>query len=273
MMMNMPQNLGGLALIAICFGLAGCDGGNGNAPDAATEMPMPGIGEQAAPDLRALLASESRSEEDRARDAGRRPAEVLEFLGIGEGMRVMDVIAAGGWYTEVLSFAVGDSGQVVSQNTPGILAFRDGRYEKAISARLEGDRLPNVTRLNKDFADLTAEDGPFDAAITALNFHDVYNRNGPDAAVGLLRAVGSVVKPGGVIGIIDHVGEAGADNAALHRIEISKVLESIEAAGLVVDSDSDLLRNEADDHTLNVFDEAIRGKTDRFLLKVRTPAD
>ncbi|MFQ5981794.1 MAG: class I SAM-dependent methyltransferase, partial [Woeseiaceae bacterium] len=219
-------------------------------------------------ELRALLASEHRAESDRARDAGRRPADVVEFLGIEQGMRVMDVIAAGGYYTEVLSLAVGPDGQVVAQNPPAVLQMRDGVNEKAISARLADNRLPNVTRLDKEFADLVPEDGPFDAAITALNFHDIYNRRGPDATINALRAIASVLKPGGVLGIIDHIGEAGADNAALHRIEISKVLETVEAAGLVVESDSDLLRNESDDHSLLVFDESVRGETDRFLLKV-----
>lgn len=271
--MNKTNTLSAVACFAIATAVAGCNGGNGPGSGAVTEQPAPAEIEEPAADLRALLASENRPAADRARDAGRRPADVAQFLGIEEGMRVMDVIAAGGYYTEVLSLAVGDSGMVVAQNPPSILAFRDGRNEKAISARLADNRLPNVTRLDKDFAELTTEDGPFDAAITALNFHDVYNRNGPEAATGLLRAVASVLKPGGVFGIIDHVGEAGMDNATLHRIEISKVLESIDAAGLAVDSDSDLLRNETDDHTLSIFDEAVRGKTDRFLLKVRKPAE
>jgi len=259
-----------ITFLAVAFAVAGC-GGNGSESEPAVDEAAMEVATDPAPGLRELLAGGSRAESDRARDAGRRPADVLEFLGIGTGMRVIDVIAAGGWYTEVLSIAVGPEGRVVAHNTPGILQFRDGRYEKGISDRLADDRLPNVTRLNKDFADLTADDGPFDAAITALNFHDVYNRNGPEAAVGMLQAVASVLRPGGVFGIIDHVGEASADNVTLHRIEISKVLESIEAAGLEVETDSDLLRNEADDHSVGIFDETVRGKTDRFILKVRKP--
>ena len=262
-----------LTFFVVSLAIAAC-GGNGPESGPATGGAAPETAtEQATNDLRMLLASEDRAESDRARDAGRRPADVVEFLGIGKGMRVMDVIAAGGYYTEVLSLAVGEDGQFVAQKTPGVLKFRDGANDKAISARLAGNRLPNVTRLNKDFADLTPEDGPFDAAITALNFHDIYNRGGPEATVDALRTIASVLRPGGVFGIIDHVGEAGADNAALHRIEISKVLETVEAAGFVVELDSDLLRNETDDHSLFVFDESVRGKTDRFLLKVRKPAE
>lgn len=195
----------------------------------------------------------------------------MEFLGITKGIHVLDIIAAGGYYTEVLSLAVGDDGQVAAQNPPTVLEMRDGANEKAISARLAGNRLPNVRRLDKGFADLVPEDGPFDAAMTALNFHDLYNRRGPEATVEAFRAVASVLKPGAILGIIDHVGEAGQDNVALHRIEISKVLETVEAAGFIIEADSDLLRNEADDHSLSVFDDSVRGKTDRFLLRVRIP--
>jgi len=263
-----------LTIFATTLTVAACSGGDGpEAGPTIDEVPTDTATEQATIGLRLLLASEDRAESDRARDAGRRPADVVEFLGVEKGMRVIDVIAAGGYYTEVLSLAVGDDGHVVAQNPPAVLEFRDGANEKAISVRLADNRLPNVSRLDKELADLVPEDGPFDIAITALNFHDLYNRRGPEATVNSLRAVAGVLKPGAVLGIIDHVGEAGTDNAALHRIEISKVLETIEAAGLVVEADNDLLRNETDDHSLPVFDESIRGKTDRFLLKVRTPSD
>ena len=265
--------LSGPAFLAIAIALAACSGGNGPEPESTIDGPVPAEAEGAAPDLRALLASEDRAKSDQARDEGRRPADVVEFLGIEQGMRVIDLIAAGGYYTEVLSLAVGGDGHVVAHNPPIVLQLRDGANEKEISARLADNRLPNVTRLNKDFADLGPDDGPFDAAITALNFHDIYNRQGPEATIEMLKTIAGLLRPGAVLGIIDHVGEAGADNTALHRIEISKVLEALEAAGLIVDSDSDILRNEADDHSLLVFDESIRGKTDRFLLKIRTPAE
>ena len=119
----------------------------------------------AAPDLKSLLAMDSRAAEDRARDEGRKPADVVQFLGIEPGMSVIDIIAGGGYYSEVLSLAVGPAGRVVAQNPDFVLQFRDGANEKAISARLAGDRLPNVTRLNKNFEDIGAADGPFDAAI------------------------------------------------------------------------------------------------------------
>lgn len=218
------------------------------------------------------IDSGARSEEDRARDAGRKPAEVLDYLGVEAGMSVIDIMAAGGWYTEVLSHAVGDDGRVAAQNPDFILRFRDGANDKALNARLEGDRLPNVARLDKNFTDLSADDGQFDVAVSALNFHDIYNRDGADAAVDMLRSIKAVLKPGGVFGVVDHAGIASADNAALHRIEKSKVLESARAAGFEIAGESDLLHVASDDHSQMVFAEGVRGKTDRFVVKLRKPA-
>ncbi|MDX1480239.1 MAG: hypothetical protein R3315_01105 [Woeseiaceae bacterium] len=217
------------------------------------------------------IASDSRSETDRARDAGRKPAEVLEFLGVEAGMDVIDVMAAGGWYTEVLAHAVGEDGSVAAQNPDWILAFRDGANDKALAARLEGDRLPNVYRLDKNFDELGAGDGPFDVALSALNFHDVYNRDGRDAAVAMLESIRGILEPGGVFGIIDHAGDAGADNAALHRIEKNKVIEAARAAGFVVEAESDVLSAASDDRTQMVFADGLRGQTDRFVIRLRKP--
>lgn len=244
---------------------------------AVTPAAAPAINQTVAVDdiadrsLAGLLSGTSRPEADRARDAGRKPAEVIELLGIEPGMAVIDIIAASGWYTEVLSLAVGPEGRVVSQNPPGVLAMRDGANEKALSERLANGRLPNVTRLDKDIAELTPDDGLFDVAVTALNLHDIYNRNGTEAAVGAMRVVYSILKPGGVFGVIDHAGNEDQDNTALHRMLKADAVRFAEAAGFVVETDSSILHMASDDRTRPVFDEAVRGKTDRFVLKLRKP--
>jgi len=242
------------------------------APEPAAEPAAAPAAEPAA-DLRSMLASDSRSAEDQARDASRKPADVVEFLGIEPGMAVIDVIAASGYYTEVLSLAVGPDGSVVAHNPAFVLEFREGANEKAISARLADNRLPNVTRLNKEFEELSADDGPFDAAITALNFHDIYNGRSAEDALGVLQLIHGMLKPGGVFGIIDHAGVADADNAALHRIEVAKAIETATAAGFVVEGQSGILSNPEDDHTQAVFADGLRGHTDRFLLKLRKPTE
>lgn len=230
-----------------------------------------GTSARAADDLAARLATGGRSDADKARDADRKPAQVIAFLGIEPGMTVIDLIAAGGWYTEVLAEAVGPTGKVYAQNTAFTLQFREGANDKAMTARLADGRLPNVERLDREIAELGLAPGSVDAAITALNFHDIHNGGGPAAASAFLAAVFSLLEPGGVFGIIDHVGVTGLDNEKLHRIEPKTVEDLARAAGFVLEGRSKLLANPADDHTRNVFDEGLRGRTDRFLFKLRKP--
>lgn len=237
----------------------------------AVATPLRAAHHEAAPDLAMKLASEDRPAADRARDDGRKPADVIAFLGIEPGMTVVDLIAAGGYYTEVLSHAVGPEGKVYAQNNAYVLQMRDGANDKAMTARLAGGRLGNVERLDREMADLGLEPGSIDAAVTALNFHDVYNGRGAEAATGFLKTVHALLKPGGVLGLVDHAGAAGNDNEKLHRIEESLAVETAKAAGFEVEATSDALRNPDDDGSRNVFDPEIRGRTDRFVLRLRKP--
>jgi len=258
--------------MAAALALVACGQSEPEMP-AATETPpaMEAPAEMDMPmDVRAALASAARSEEDRARDAGRRPADVIEFLGIEAGMSVVDLMAAGGWYSEVLSHAVGPDGSVDAQNPYWLLAFRDGAMGKDLTARI-ADRLSNVSRVDSSWAELAASGARYDAALSALNLHDAYLQS-PEAAAELMSAVYTVLKPGGVFGVIEHAGNADVDMSALHRMNKDIAIELANAAGFVVEGDSDLLSNSDDDRMQSVFADGIRGKTDRFLLKLRKPA-
>lgn len=221
-------------------------------------------------DLAQRLADPTRSAADKARDTGRKPSEVIEFLGIKPGMQVLDLVASGGYYTEVLSMAVGPSGKVYAQNPPFLLKFRDGVYDKELSGRLGGGRLSNVERMDVDLRELVIAPGSLDAAFTALNFHDVFNQDS-NAAQGFLTLTLGLLKPGGVLGLIDHVGDPDKDNTKLHRIDPKLVRAAVKQAGFEIDSESSLLAVPTDTHDLFVFDPSVQGKTDRFLLRLRKP--
>ena len=221
-----------------------------------------------AEDLTAALNNPSRSEADKGRDAARRPAEVLAFIGVEPGMTVLDIAASAGWYTEVLSVAVGEDGTVYSQNTLATLERRDGANDKALTARLADDRLPNVMRADGEISAI--EPGSIDVAFTALNFHDTYNFAGAETAVALLAEIYAVLKPGGVLGFIDHAGDPEQNNTKLHRIPKQIVMDLATESGFIVEAESDVLAHPEDDRTEMVFGE-IRGKTDRFVLKLRKP--
>lgn len=223
----------------------------------------------------AALASDSRSEEDRASDAGRQGATVLEFFGIEPGDVILEMWAGGGYYTELLAHVVGESGKVVVHANTPILAFAGEAHEK----RHADNRLPNTEILMAENNELTLQADSFDAATIILNYHDLYwssEQYGWDEidVATFLAELYKSIKPGGVLGIVDHQAASGSPSETgntLHRLDSAIVIAELEAAGFVLDGESDVLRNVEDDHSKGVFDPEIRGKTDRYVLRFIKP--
>ena len=140
--------------------------------------------------------------------------------------------------------------------------------------KLLPDSLAN-TELLMQAADALAAPEPVDVVFTAQNYHDYpVDFMGPTDTAVLNKAVYDALKPGGLYIVIDHVAEAGSglrDVGTLHRIDPALVKQQVEAAGFEYRAESDILRNEADDHTLKVFDPSVRGKTDQFVYRFRKP--
>lgn len=203
-----------------------------------------------APDFMEKLAAESRPEADRVRDSARRPYQVMMALGVEQGMTAVDVGAGGGWYTRVLSAAVGPSGTVIAQGMRG--------GGEALEA------LGNVEMAGA-MTDIAANSA--DVAVTALNIHHLNDERAGGYFEGIYRAL----KPGGMAAIIDHVGVAGTDYAGMHRMLPADAKRWIEAAGFEIVEESEILRTAADDHTLNIRDPILGRNVDRFLFVVRKP--
>lgn len=222
--------------------------------------------------LDAALAAPDRPAADKALDPTRKPESVIAFFKVADGMTVLDVNATGGYYTELLSAAVGPSGKVYAQNDPATLERENGAVDKELTQRLANDRLPNVVRIERNLGELGLK-GDVDVAFLVLTLHDLYNFRGQEEAVAALKDIYAALKPGGILGVVDHVGEASRalDAQVLHRIEKQKAEELLQAAGFAIDAESDMLRNPADDHTKNVFDSSIRRRTDRFVLRAVRP--
>jgi len=223
----------------------------------------------------AAVANPARSAADRERDAGRQPAAVLEFFGIAPGMNVLDMFSGGGYYTEILASVVGDSGHVVAQLNSAYLNF----VGDEVKARYAENRLPNVSELMAENNELQLDANQFDAIILILAYHDTYwisPENGwPEIDRPALNAeLFAALKPGGVLGVIDHQaipGSPGETGGTVHRIDRDIVVGELQQAGFALEAESDLLRNPEDDHTKGVFDPEIRGRTDRFMLRFRKP--
>lgn len=227
-------------------------------------------------DTRALelaLSGPDREVTDFARDSARKPVQVLEFLGIQAGMTVFDLYAAGGYYTFILSKAVGENGTVYAQNTERGLRFVEDRQNisqgEALDAKIEQGDLRNVVQIVRPLKEIGLADNSVDLIIVAQTLHDYYNPNS-ERAMQMLQQLRLLLKPGGVLGITDHVGVAGLDNRDLHRMEIQQAVELAEEAGFEVEA-SEALRVSTDDHSRSIFDPRLNRSTDRFLLKLTKP--
>ncbi|NQV69524.1 MAG: class I SAM-dependent methyltransferase [Pseudohongiella sp.] len=211
----------------------------------------------------------SRADADKARDAGRKPIQVLDFLGVRPGMTVIDLVAAAGYYTEVLSNVVGPRGKVYMQNSSAALTGPRGpRTVEAIEQRLANNRLSNVERLTADINALGLPDNSLDAAVIALEFHELYLSDNPNAVAEFLAEMSRVLKHGAVLGVIEHAGFPVFDPKPLHRALEANVVADAAAAGFFAEASGKMLRNIDDPKNVGVFDPSVRGNTDRFVLRL-----
>ncbi|PEQ10822.1 methyltransferase [Novosphingobium sp. PC22D] len=221
------------------------------------------------------LADPRRDEPARKLDDSRKPAEVLAYLGLEEGMRAADIMTGSGYWAEIMASVVGPEGKVT--------AFEPEQFYKSPEEQVKWKAIvagwPEVEWVRYPFEAFSAAPGSFDFAIINLSYHDLYwesekfgiPRSDPDAFVSALFAA---MRPGGIVGIVDHVGLPGDTRAIvdkLHRIDPATVKRDFERAGFVLEDASELLANPEDDHTKLVFDPAVRFKTDRFVYRFRKP--
>lgn len=224
---------------------------------------------------RAVL-SEDRPMEERADDATRLPADVLKFAGLAPGMTVVEMEAGGGYYTEIISRAVGDEGRVYMQNP----RYFDTFLGDALEVRLAENRLPNVQVVRSQFDDLSAiPSGSADMVTWVLGPHELFYTTAPDGTAldfgdveGTFLEINRVLKPGGTFLAVDHAAPPGAPVSvgnSLHRIDPGVVQIEAEKAGLAFSGTSPILENTADDMSKNVFDPSVRRQTNRFILTFR----
>ena len=267
-----PSVLIGLALVS-----CGKSQEQAKAPEAAPPEPAAAAEPAPAPTadaaaIDAALANTDRFAGDADQDAWRHPADVLKFLELRPGQHALDYFAAAGYYSELMSRVVGADGKVIAYNNPEYRKFS----EDAPAKRYGANRLPNVTELTTPVEAMPLDPASLDAALFVQSYHDLYWRPkkgwpATDPAKALAQLV-PALKPGGVVVVVDHVANAGDPTEtvnALHRIDPAVIKRDFEAAGLTFDSENPLFANPADDHTKEVFDKAIRHKTDQVMYKFR----
>jgi len=241
----------------------------------ALSAPAPAL---AAPaDVAAAVANAAARTPDNVKlDESRKPADVLQFFGLQTGMNVIDMFGANLYWAEIMAPAVGPYGSVVVWQPT---QFMNDKRRAAFAEF--ATRQHNVALISSPFENPLLGTNRYDFLIMNMDYHDTYWQN-PERKIARmdpdtwLKALYTAMKPGAVIGIIDHIASANDDARATvekyHRIDPAVVKADFERAGFVLEESSEMLRNPADEHNLNVFDPAIRGKTDRFVFRFRKPA-
>ena len=226
-----------------------------------------------APYIAAALADPGRPAADVERDAARRAAEILAFTGVEPGDHVADLVIGGGYFTRLFSVAVGPDGRVTAWQPGEFVSFQAsyGQQLRDVDAAYA-----KVAGMESPFAELDLPANSLDLVFTAQNYHDFHLQPFPaDTAARVNAEVFEALRPGGAYVVIDHYAADGSGWGpadSLHRADRAALIAEIEAAGFVLQAESDLLRNPDDPRTANVFDESIRGRTDQFVLRFVKPA-
>jgi len=220
------------------------------------------------------VSDPGRPASDTSRDAGRHPAELVAFAGVKPGMKVVDLLPGGGYFTRIFAKAVGPKGQVY--------AYEGTQYDARLKSQGK-DPDNQLADLKAAYPNVGVIHGPLDDFVTpekvdivwtADNYHDLHNAAfGTDVAK-LNKQVFAALKPGGYFVVVDHRAAKGAGLAVtgtLHRMDEDIAKKEIEAAGFKLVAESKILTRPSDDHSKKVFAPGEHDHTDQFVLKFRKP--
>jgi len=233
---------------------------------APAEAAPPYVVPAAAPaHVRRAIAAPDRTDEQRARDYHRKPAEILMASGIEEGDKIIEIAAFGQYFTTMLLAAVGLSGHVDMYDLPYTERLA-GAASRGFDAKHS-----NAVYHQESYNDATLPQN-VDSVWNVLYYHDLQPQGVDTAAFN--RKIFQALKPGGIYLVIDHKAEDGSgwrDAATVHRIGVETIKQEVLAAGFELALESDLLANPADDRSKMVFAAGTRGTTDQALFIFRKP--
>ena len=222
--------------------------------------------------VEAALADEARPMEDRARDKNRKPLETLNFFGMKDDMRVLELFPGGGWYTRVLGPVLAENGKLyvalrtdtVSDNVLGQPGFEavEALETTANAHRPEGSPKYQVSEFDFGVTDL-------DMVVTFRNLHSY----GPVSREIINRQVYAALKSGGLYGVIDHTARhmEPANSENRRRMDPVLVVKEMLDIGFEFIGYSDLHYRADDELKYEVGRRSVSGNTDRFTMLFRKP--
>jgi len=224
--------------------------------------------------LKAAMAADIRTEDEVARDSNRMPVETLEFFGLRDDMKVVELIPGGGWYTKLLA-------PVLAENGEFYVALGTGRVQesllnqpgfeqvKVLAADARIFRPEGSSTYALELDGLGVEDA--DIVFTFRNYHNF----GPEGRAAMNAAAFAALKPGGVYAVVDHTRRhmEADNNENGRRVDPVLAILEIEKAGFEFVGYSDLHFRPDDTLVYEVGRKTVTGNTDRWTLKFMKPVN
>ncbi len=246
--------------------------------------------------LEKVIASEHRTEQDKARDQYRHPLKTLEFFGLKPNMTVVEIWPGGGWYTEILAPYLKEKGQFIAAHfDPEAGDFYSkslAKFDEHFVKNTERYGKIQLSQFNPPAKTKVAENNSVDMVLTFRNVHNWYMRGEKDGVQKAFEGFYAALKPGGILGVVDHRLPLGKDqekekNSGYMRQDL--VVKWAEAAGFKLIESSEINANRKDktNHPKGVWTLPPRlrlgeedkakymaiGESDRMTLKFVKPAE
>jgi len=222
--------------------------------------------------LKAAMTSDVRTEAEIDRDRNRKPVETLEFFGLEDDMKVIELIPGGGWYTKILVPALAEKGEYfaaigtsrIEQNLSELPGFEKMKVI-AKDARLFREEGSRFYSLELDSLGVTDAD----MVLTFRNYHNF----GDQGRAKMNEEAFKALKSGGIYAVVDHTARHMEDENSSNRRRFDpvKAIKEIQAAGFVLVDYSTLHYREDDELEYEVGAKSVSGNTDRWTLKFKKP--
>lgn len=222
--------------------------------------------------LETAMASAVRTDAEKERDRNRRPVETLEFFGLRDNMKIIELLPGGGWYTKLLVPVVADNGEYyaalgtgnIAKNLSAEPGFEDMQITATDSKVYKKDGARLYTLETTGFGVTDA-----DMVLTFRNYHNF----DADGRAAMNKAAFDALKPGGIYGVVDHTRRhMEPDNPEnVRRTDPVMAILEIENAGFEFVGYSDLHYRPDDELRYEVGRKTVTGNTDRYTLKFVKP--
>jgi predicted methyltransferase len=223
--------------------------------------------------IEAAMKSDIRPAEDTSRDAERKPRQTLEFFGLKDDMRVVELVPGGGYFTRIIGPVVADKGELyvaigttrlepVLKATPALAKIKVAGTEAKMAPATDKPGLFSLGDFSLGVKDV-------DLVLTFRNYHNLT----PAARASLNKAVFAAVKSGGHYGILDHTRRHNEPDGSENwrRVDPVLVIKEVQAAGFVLEDFSGIHYTPDDELRFEVGRKTVTGNTDRFVLRFRKP--